>query len=100
MSPGEVSNVVFTDDKAFLIFLHSKDYSKEDINYVQEREKLKNNTYSFVQYFNANKSDLRINDWRNKSSRSVPNSLGYTDNISDIYFNVGNFKAAFGFNTN
>ena len=53
--------------------------------------------YTFLDYFNERKNSLKINDWRNKASRAIPDESGYTSNINDIYFNFGNFKAAFGF---
>ena len=53
--------------------------------------------YTFSDYFNDKKDGLKTNDWRNKASRAVPDESGYTNNINDIYFNYGNFKAAFGF---
>ena len=100
MNPGETSDIIFTDDKAYIVFLHSKNLNTSTLDLEKERETLKSKTYTFSKHFEAQRNNLKVDDWRNKSSRSVPNALGYSDNINDIYFNLGNFKAAFSFNTN
>ena len=92
MNPGEASNIIFSNDKAYIIYMVSKEEHTGE-----ESDNSSNLAYTFSDYFNDKKDELKINDWRDKASRSVADESGYTNNINDIYFNFGNFKATFGF---
>ena len=92
MDEGEVSDVIFSNNKAYLIFMLNKQKSN-----IKSKETNPDLDYTFSDYFNETKKSQDMNDWRDEASRSIPDESGYTSNINDIYFNFGNFKSAFGF---
>ena len=98
MEPGEISNILFTDNKAYLIYMHEKD--EADISGI-DYEALNDDglLYSFLNVFNEDRKEMNVIDWRGEASfnRVIgTNAAGAaTENIEDVYLNFNNFKSVF-----
>ena len=92
MKAGDVSNVIFTNDKAYLIFMNSKDESKAtDIEYQKPNKfglSIENRDY-----FSDKINSLNINDWRDQSSVNITidPDYGAAENITDLYFDINSY---------
>jgi len=98
MEPGEISNILFTDNKAYLIYMHEKD--EADISGI-DYEALNDDglLYSFLNVFNENRKEMNVIDWRGEASFNIvvgSSAAGAaTENIEDVYLNFNNFKSVF-----
>ncbi len=100
MNDGETSNIIFTDEAAYIIFMNEKVAEEEEIDYDtvnNDYKKQKERTSVSItdsDYFKDRLNSLNVNDWRDEASINitVDPDYGTTQSVNNLYFDLNSYK--------